>query len=301
MKLVALKALAAAIEEGSLRAAALRMGVSQPGLTKMVRELESQLAAPLLVRTTRGVVPTAQGQLLYEHTAKVLRELGSAVDGISQLGGRMVGELKIGAVPLAVMLLIPQTLRTFSHEFPDIRLRVTEELYIAQLQRLRTGEVDLAIGGVPEGLASGEFQVEPLITTDMVVVVRRGSPLAGARTLRELAQARWVYTGASGEASGYARTLYESHGLAAPPVGAVVNSTLALLAIAATSDCVALLPAQIAASPLVRQYLDMVPLREGGLPLQVGAIVRGGESVTPALRHFLAHLRRAAHHLQSAA
>lgn len=299
MKLGALKALIAAIEEGSLRSAASRMGMSQPGLTKVVRELEVQLAAPLLERTSRGVVPTAQGQLLYEHAVKVMRELGAAVDGISQLGGRMVGELKVGAVPLAVMLLIPETLRTFGQAFPDIRLRVSEELYIAQLQRLRSGEVDVAIGGIPEGLATGEFVVEKLISTEMVIVVRRGSPLASARSLRDLAEQRWVYTGASGE-SGYARALYERHGLAAPPVGAVVNSTLALLAIVAAGDCVGLLPSQIAALPITAGYLQVVPVAEGGLPLEVGAIIRSGSTVSPAIRHFIAHLHRAAHQVDNA-
>ena len=50
MKLNALQALVVAIEEGSLRAAARRIGVSQPALTKLVRELEIELAAPLLER-----------------------------------------------------------------------------------------------------------------------------------------------------------------------------------------------------------------------------------------------------------
>ena len=53
MKLNALQALVAAIEEGSLRAAARRIGVSQPALTKLVRELEIELAAPLLERRVR--------------------------------------------------------------------------------------------------------------------------------------------------------------------------------------------------------------------------------------------------------
>jgi LysR family transcriptional regulator, regulator of abg operon len=113
VKLATLKALVAAIEEGSLRAAARRVGVSQPALTKMIRELERELATTLLARSTTGVVATAQGKVLYERACAADRELGQAVDQIRQLGGRMVGDLTIGAVPLAVMLLIPETLRTF--------------------------------------------------------------------------------------------------------------------------------------------------------------------------------------------
>jgi LysR family transcriptional regulator of abg operon len=296
MKLTTLTALVAAVEEGSLRGAARRIGVSQPALTKMLRELELELATTLLERTTRGVLPTAQGKVLYEHAVNVGKELGAAVDTINQLGGRMVGELTVGAVPLAVMLLMPETLRTFGREFPSVRLRVSEELYIAQLQRLRKGEVDVAVGGIPDDISTGEFVVEPLMTTTMVVVVRNGHRLAGAKSLRQLADANWVYTGASTD-SGYAKLLFESRGMPALNVGAIVNSTLALLSLVATGDYIGLMPQQIAEHPLAKQFLTVVPVAEGGLELTVGAIVRRESQVLPTIRHFIAHLHRAAFHV----
>lgn len=295
MKLNALQALVAAIEEGSLRAAARRIGVSQPALTKLLRELEIELAAPLLERHSQGVRPTAQGQVLFEHALKVSRELASAVDQIQQLGGQMRGELNIAAVPVAMMLLIPETLRTFSHAFPDIRLRVSEELFVEQLQKLRNGQADLVVGGIPEGLPSGEFITESLMETRMVVVARRGSRHARARRLAELSDARWVYTGTSAQ-TGYASRLFEANGLPPPPVGAMVNSTLALIALLGSGDLLGLMPEQIASHPLGKD-ISRVPLLEPGLPLTVGVIVRSGSLVSPAIRQFIAHLHRAAHQL----
>jgi len=301
MKLSALKAFVLAVESGSLRGAARELGVSQPALTKTIRELEIELAAPLLVRTSQGVLPTAQGQVLFERAQKVAKELQAATDQISQLGGHMRGELNIGAVPVAVMLLIPEALRTFGRDFPDIKLRVSEELYIAQLQRLRSGQVDIAVGGIPSGLASGEFVNEELMTTTMVVVVRKGSPRARARHLAQLADAKWVYTGGLGTGAkadtGYALQLFERHGLQPPPMGAVVNSTLTLLALVGSGDYVGLLPRQIAEHPLAAPYLSIVPVAEEGLPLSIGAIIRSDSVVSPAIRHFIAHLHRAAYQL----
>ena len=49
----------------------------------------------------------------------------------------------------------------FGQEFPEIRLCVSEELYVAQLQKLRGQEVDVTVGGVPGDLPAGEFVVEP--------------------------------------------------------------------------------------------------------------------------------------------
>ena len=293
MKLKALQALVAAIEEGSLRSGARRVGMSQPALSKLVRELEIELGAPLLVRHSQGVQTTPQGQVLFEHALKVARELASATDQIQQLGGQMRGELNVAAVPVAMMLLIPETLRTFSRAFPGIRLRVSEELFVEQLQKLRNGQVDLVVGGIPEGLPSGEFIAEELMTTSMVVVARRGSRYARAKRLADLGQAPWVYTGASTQ-TGYASRLFEAHQLPAPPVGAMVNSTLALLALIGSGDLLGLMPQQIVSHPLAGQDIVVVPLEEPGLPLTVGVIVRSGSVVSPAIRQFIVHLHRAA-------
>lgn len=296
MKLNSLRALVVAVDEGSLRAAARRLGVTQPSLTKLIRELERELATTLLVRATTGVVATAQGMVLYERAIAADRELSHAVEQIRQLGGRMSGALTVGAVPLAVMLLMPEALRTFGEEFPGIQIRILEELYIAQLTRLRKGEVDVALGPRPEGLAPGEFVIESLMPASMVIVMAKGNPLARARRLEELADAPWVYTGASPEA-GYARVLFERHGLKPPPAAALVNSTLGLLAIIAGGNCVGLLPQQIAMHPFAQQHLRVVPVAEGPLELELVALVRADMALKPAVRHFLAHLHRAAHHL----
>jgi DNA-binding transcriptional LysR family regulator len=298
MKLAALKALVAAVEEGSLRRAARRLGLSQPALTKAIRELERELGAPLLSRSTTGVEATAQGRVLFERARAADRELMAAVDQIRQLGGAMVGDLNVSAVPLAVLMLIPEAVRTFSHEFPGIRLRLHEELYVEQLGRLRRGEVDLVVGPVPAAIPGGEMQVEPLMPISMVVVVRKGHPLAKARTLAELAEARWVFTGPTPDA-GYARHLFMQHGLPPPPAAALVNSTLVLLSLIAGGDYVGLMPQPIAAHPLVTQFMVTVPIREGPLKATLAAMSLSEKALSPAVRHFIAHLGRAAHHLGS--
>ncbi|APW40341.1 LysR family transcriptional regulator [Rhodoferax koreense] len=296
MKLSGLKAFVAAVEEGSLRAAARRLGLSQPAVTRLVRELEVELSASLFTRTTVGVAPTAQGKALHARALAIQREIGAAVDEINQLGGHFTGELNVGAMPLAVMLLMPETLRTFSAEFPQVQIRLSEELYFSQLQKLRMDQMDVAVCTMPEGLPLGEFIVEELITTCTVVVVRRGSPLAQAKSLGALAGAKWVYTGPAG-ASGYAQLFFAQHGLPAPPVGAVVNSTLGLLALVGGGDFVGLMPRHLIGDRMFEHLLEVVPLKEAGVPMKVCAIARNDASVSPVVRHFMAHLHRAAHQL----
>jgi len=91
--------------------------------------------------------------------------------------------------------------------------------------------------------------------------------------------------------------LYERHGLKPPCAGALVSSTLGLLAVIASGHCVGLMPNQIATHPFAVQHLDIVPVVEGWLKLAPGALARTDAALKPSVRHFLAHLHRAAHHL----
>ena len=298
MKLTALQALVAAVDEGSLRAAARRLGVTQPGLTKMVRDLERELGAPLLQRSTTGVIPTAQGKILHARASAATRELDEAVQQIGQMGGRMVGELSVGAVPLALLLLIPEAVRTFGQEFPAMMLQLREELYVGQLTLLRQRTVDVVVGPIPDNLPPGVFHVETLMPIEMAVVVGRGNPKAKARSLKQLADSRWVYTSLSGH-TGYARTLFERHGLAPPAPAAVVNSTLGLMALIGHGDCVGLMPAPIAMHPAAAPFMSVVPIKEGPLSLEVGVIVRAEGMLKAAVRQFVAHLHRAAAHART--
>ena len=298
MKLNALSALVEAVNEGSLRAAARKLGVTQPALTKMVRELERELGATLLQRTTTGVTPTAQGKILHARAVAARKELDEAVQQIGQLGGRMVGELSIGAVPLALLVLIPEAVRTYNREFPDMMLQLREELYVGQLSLLRQRAVDIVVGPIPDNLPPGEFHIESLMPIEMVVVVGRGNPKATARSLKDLSGSRWVNTSLSGH-TGYGRVLFERNGLAPPAPAAVVNSTLGLMSLISHGDCVGLMPKPIASHPAARPFMSIVPIQERSLLLEIGAMVRADAMLNPAVRHFVAHLHRAAGHVQA--
>lgn len=292
MKLSALRALVEAIETGSLRNAARKLGVSQPALTKMVRELERELGAPLLERSTTGVMPTAQGRILYARALAATRELDEAAQQIGQMGGKMVGELGIAAVPVALQMLLPEAVRTFGQEFPDMMLLLREELYLGQLTPLRQREVDLMVGPIPDNLAAGEFHVEPLMPIQMAVVVGRGNPKAKARSLTQLQDSRWVYTSLSGH-TGYAKTLFDRHGLTPPSPAAVVNSTLGLTSLISHGDCVGLMPVTLATHPSSAPLMEIVPIEEGLLALPLGVMALASAAVKPAVRHFITHLHRA--------
>ncbi|WP_410219429.1 LysR family transcriptional regulator [Paracoccus sp. (in: a-proteobacteria)] len=127
MELKALRAFAAIIEEGSFSAAARRVGVSTSMCSKLIVDLEADLGARLLTRTTRVVTPTATGLGFYSELSEILLRLDTAAEAVRATLNRPAGPLKLGA-PVQYMLKVfqPHLLR-FMEEYPDIQLDVLLE------------------------------------------------------------------------------------------------------------------------------------------------------------------------------
>ena len=84
-------------------------------------------------------------------------------------------------------------------------------------------------------------------------------------------------------------------------MGAVVNSTLALLSLVSSGDYVALMPYQIAIQPLASKYITIIDIAEQGLPLKVGAILKKENAVSTLLQYLIRHLHRAANQVEERA
>ncbi len=83
----ALRGLVLALQLGSVRGAARALGISQPGLSKLLRELEAEFGAPLLVRSHRGVAATPAGTLVCEYSRRADGELALVRERIRSLPG----------------------------------------------------------------------------------------------------------------------------------------------------------------------------------------------------------------------
>ncbi|WP_304617146.1 LysR family transcriptional regulator [Paracoccus sp. (in: a-proteobacteria)] len=122
MDIKALRAFVAIVEEGSFTAAARRLRLSKAMCSKLISDLEADLGARLLMRTTRAVKPNAAGTAFYAEIADILARLDAAAEGVRASTQRPSGPLKLSA-PVQYMLNVfqPHLLR-FMREFPEIRL-----------------------------------------------------------------------------------------------------------------------------------------------------------------------------------
>lgn len=120
--LSAMQAFARVYETGSFSAAAKRLGVGQPATSKLIAELEAHLGVKLLLRSTRGLAPTAAGRRFYEHAQQVLEAAELAERSVRSPGKALRGQVRVsGTISFMRRQIIPK-LPSFFAQHPDIEL-----------------------------------------------------------------------------------------------------------------------------------------------------------------------------------
>lgn len=127
----------AVVEQGSFRAAALRLHVSQPPLTRQIQQLEEVLGVPLLVRRPRGVEPTSAGLLFFEEARNILLLIEQAANRARLAGHGQLGRLDVGVFGSAVFDTIPRIIQAFRDHFPRVEVVLHNLDRTGQIRALR--------------------------------------------------------------------------------------------------------------------------------------------------------------------
>ena len=145
MDLKQLESFVRVAEMGSFTGAAMSLGISQPLLSRHVRQLEVELRQTFLVRTGRGVTLTEAGVVLLEHGRGILHRVQVAQEELSAARGARGGRVSIGLPPsLSKLILLPLT-RAFRARLPDARLTLNEGFSVAMHEGLRSGRLDMVV------------------------------------------------------------------------------------------------------------------------------------------------------------
>jgi len=262
MRMQQLHLLLALAETGSLRAAAETLHVSQPALTKALRQLEEEFGATLVQRSPKGARLAPAGELLAARAASALRELARAREEVAWHVERTHASIGVGVSPAAAALLVPGAVARFSARWPQVHIRLVDTLYPRAFAQLRAGELDLAIGPLPGEGGGRDILMQPLFDSDLVVAARKGHPLQHARRLAQLADAAWVLTGPAGGPGDPAHLGLWPAGTAAPATPLVCESFSTLLAVLCELDCVGLMPHGFFDYYGPRMGLVRLPIRE---------------------------------------
>ena len=292
MQLRHLRALLAVVENGSIRGGARRIGLSQPALSRSIRELEEELAVPLIQRSGRGVIPTEYGRALVARVTVVDQELHRAKEEIEQLRGVKGGNVAVGLSVVASFLMASEAFARFWRAHSAARVRVIDGVFDLVLVGIREGRVDFSIGPLPQRQIGPGIDVEPLFRNTNVPVVRKGHPLAKARSLADLQKADWVLIGNEANSPELIINNFLDHGLKPPRVAVTSESFPALLELIVGTDLVSILPLQLLQHRFVRDFLHPVQIDEDLRSTAMALVRRAGVPLTPVANALAQEFRR---------
>lgn len=287
LKLPLLRVADALDTHGSLLKAAGALGVTQPALSRSLRELEEIVGAALFARHPRGVRPTAQGVLVIRLARRVLAELRRAEEELDAPDGA----LRLGVLPVAAVGVLPGALAALRAGHPTLRVTLREGRTEDLLPLLHARELDAVIGrfyapAMPDGLLRHSLWEEPVR-----LLLRPGHSLARGRLTAARIAAQQLLLPTISQRLGL-----EVDGLLARlgvgTEGALRASSTGLVReLLLEGDAVGIMPASLMAGDLLRGALRALPLPLEAPPRPAGVILPAEPPPSPAVQALLAALR----------
>ena len=171
------KAFVASVETGSFRAAAESLGYTPSAVSQLVAALEKDLGLRLLVRTKKGVILTPEGKKLLPIARSYLAREKEMYEIADELSGLMTGNLTIAAYPSVATTWLPEIVRTFQLDFPDIQFSVLEGVRQEIFRYLDEHQADMGFMAYAEPM---DYEWIPLADEEMLAIIPENHRLAGS-------------------------------------------------------------------------------------------------------------------------
>lgn len=238
-----LRALLAVEHSGNFSLAARHIGVSQPSLHRVARELEAVSGLELFVRNQQGIDLTDAARTLAQNAKLAYAELKLAFEEIDATRGVDSAHLIVGSLPLARSFILPQAINDLTVDRPGVQITVVDSAYDDILYGLRHGEIDFIIGALRDPPPIDDVEQEPLFLDSLGVYARAGHPLSFKThvSLEDLATHAWAVPRIDSPTRELFDDLFTRHGLK-PPERLVASGSLVLMkAVLKGSDRLALI------------------------------------------------------------
>jgi DNA-binding transcriptional LysR family regulator len=169
------------VAQGSYTKAAEHLGIAQSALSIAMRKFEDQLGMPLLIRSSKGVVVTKEGEVLLVHCKDILARISDAETALNDLRGLEQGEVSIGIPGMMGSYFFPEILMAFKFKYPNLKLSIIEGGTQTIKEKLLSGELDLGV--IVDDHLPDSLQVQRFVRPQMVAAVGKNHALAGAKSV----------------------------------------------------------------------------------------------------------------------
>jgi DNA-binding transcriptional LysR family regulator len=242
----------------SVSRAAERLGLAQAAASTALNKLRAHFDDRLFSRTARGMLPTPRAQALYPELREVLARLEATRSRTSAFAPAQAGrEFRICMTDISEIVFLPNLLNHLREVAPGVRIEV-EKISVDSGRRLEEGEVDLAVGFMPQ-LDAGFYQ-QVLFAQNFVCLVATGHPRIGSR-LSKAAYARESHVVVAASGTGHAivdKVLAREH--VERHVVLRVPSFLGVARIVAETQLIATVPLRYGELMLTRERIRLLAL-----------------------------------------
>ena len=135
----------AVAQELNFTRAAGRVGVAQPALSQQIIQLEEELGTPLFIRDNRRVTILPAGEILIDHAHRVLNAAAAAIDAVQLVERGARASLSVGAIYSSLYFFLPEVLRAFAIDYPEVELHLQEMTISQQVHALAEGAIEVGL------------------------------------------------------------------------------------------------------------------------------------------------------------
>jgi DNA-binding transcriptional LysR family regulator len=272
-------------EEENVSRAALRLHVSQPSLSRQIRDLEDELGFLLLERTAKSIRLTEAGRTFLTESREVLRRVEKAVAAARRVASGQSSEIHVGYSPMPTVKFLPQTIREFQRQLPQVKIILhdldTEEM----LGGMRSGKLQLAFLVKPLQPMLRGLKFEELARDEFRVAMSPKHPLASRRSIKpkELKSEKFISYSREEypEYHSYLNQIFEADGIHPNIVEEHLGGVSLITALEAGSG-IAILPQNLELTTGVR--IKLVPISPSPSPIIIGAAYLASQQNVAAAR-----------------
>jgi len=181
MEMRHLRYFVAVAEEENVSRAALKLHVSQPGISRQIHDLEDEIGFPLFERSAKSVRLTAAGKIFLVEARDVLQRVADAVKH-ARAASVTQAEINVGYAPSGTVEILPRALRVFMRTFPGVRVILHDLSVEEMLPLLLHKKLDLALTLAPRKLPR-ELAITELASYETCIAVGLKHPLAKSKTV----------------------------------------------------------------------------------------------------------------------
>ena len=282
-------------QKSVVKAAGL-LNVSQPAVTKTIRELEEVLGVALFERDGRGIRITRSGEVFMQHAGMAITALRQGIDSVANSRAEKGPPIRIGALPTVSAHIMPRAMSLFLAEETGAAIKIVTGENAVLLEQLRLGELDLVVGrlAAPEKMTG--FFFEHLYSEQVVFVVRAGHPLLkGSEDVFErLSEFPLLMPTRGSIIRPFVERFFIIHGVASIPTEIETVSDSFGRAFVRQSDAVWIISHGVVSDDIKAGTLKTLPVDTGETRGPVGLTMRTDTQPTAAFSILLKTIRQAA-------